>query len=88
MNKKRLWIIFCMCIVIIGFVASSSTISNDDFVGYMPWDSTFGPAPIRLLVMPDPHKPYWADSWKADGYDFGRRKWCDKNHPQQVMGER
>ena len=35
MNKKRLWIIFCMCIVIIGFVASSSTISNDDFVGYM-----------------------------------------------------
>ena len=60
----------------------------DDFVGYMPWDSTFGPAPIRLLVMPDPHKPYWADSWKADGYDFGRRKWCDKNHPQQVMGER
>ena len=36
----------------------------DDFIGYLAWDSSLGPAPIRLLVMPDPYKPYWADSWK------------------------
>lgn len=60
----------------------------DDFPAYMCWDSTLGPAPIRLLVAPDPHKPYWADSWKAEGYDFGRRKWCQPNHPQQIIGER
>lgn len=48
----------------------------DDFAGYMTWDSQLGPAPIRLMVQPDPFKPYWAESWKtdpADG-DFGRRK--------------
>ena len=47
----------------------------DDFVGYaMAWDSSFGPAPIRLLLCPDPYKPYWSDSWKCEGEDFGRRK--------------
>lgn len=48
----------------------------DDFVGYTNWDSSLGPAPIRLLVMPDPWKPYWADSWKVPvESDFGRRRY-------------
>jgi hypothetical protein len=46
----------------------------DDFVGYVQWDSSLGPAPIRLLVAPDGFKPYWHDEWKVEGeYDFGRR---------------
>lgn len=47
----------------------------DDFPGYVQWDSSFGPAPVRLLSQPDPYMPYWAEDWKtdpADG-DFGRR---------------
>lgn len=49
----------------------------DDFIGYV----AVGPgAPIRLLVMPDATKPYYADSWKTDGSegDFGRR-WCKRD---------
>jgi hypothetical protein len=49
----------------------------DDFIGYV----AAGPgAPIRLLVMPDATKPYYADSWKTDGSegDFGRR-WCKRD---------
>ena len=47
----------------------------DDFLGYVTWDSQFGPAPIRLLLMPDAKTPYWHDSWKTkDKSDFGRRK--------------
>ena len=46
----------------------------DDFIGYESWDSSLGPAPIRLLVMPDPFKPYWHKDWKVqDESDFGRR---------------
>jgi hypothetical protein len=46
----------------------------DDFGGYVQWDSTLGPAPIRLLVSPDGFRPYWHDSWKTTGQeDFGRR---------------
>lgn len=47
----------------------------DDFPGYVQWDSSFGPAPIRLLSQTDPFKPYWADDWKTDPKDgdFGRR---------------
>lgn len=43
----------------------------DDFVGYVAEGS-----PVRLLVMPDPHRPYFHDDWKTDGSegDFGRRK--------------
>lgn len=49
----------------------------DDFLGYLDWDSRLGEAPIRLLVMPDNFKPYWADEWQThDQFDFGRRK-CD-----------
>lgn len=47
----------------------------DDFDGYLQWDSTLGPQPILLKVQPDNYKPYWADSWKCDGGDFGRRKY-------------
>lgn len=46
----------------------------DDFGGYLQWDNSFGPAPLRLLVMPDGFKPYWAPDWKTkDDSDFGRR---------------
>jgi hypothetical protein len=46
-------------------------IMMDDFVGYVAEG-----APLRLLVMPDPHRPYFHDDWKTDGSegDFGRRK--------------
>lgn len=46
----------------------------DDFEGYLCWDSSLGPQPILLKVMPDPFKPYWHDDWVSDGGDFGRRK--------------
>jgi hypothetical protein len=46
----------------------------DDFLSYTSWDSSLGSAPIRLLVAPDPFKPYWSDTWKCEGADFGRRK--------------
>lgn len=46
----------------------------DDFGGYTAWDSTFGPAPIRCLVQPDPFRPYWSESWRTgDDHQFGRR---------------
>lgn len=45
----------------------------DDHLGYLQWDSSFGPAPLRLLVCPDATKPYWHPDWKCDGGDFGRR---------------
>jgi len=46
----------------------------DDFEGYLCWDSKLGPAPIRLLVMPDNFKPYWSPDWKVrDDFDFGRK---------------
>lgn len=42
----------------------------DDFIGYIA-EGDF----VRLLVMPDPRKPYYSDDWKTDGSegDFGRR---------------
>jgi hypothetical protein len=45
----------------------------DDFIGYV---ATPGQPRVRLLVMPDPSLPYYADSWKTDGSegDFGRRR--------------
>lgn len=42
----------------------------DDFLGYMmlPGDT------IRCLILPDPHKPYWHETWETkDKSDFGRR---------------
>lgn len=46
----------------------------DDFFGYVQWDSQLGPAPVRLLMAPDGFKPYWADDWKCEGGEFGRRR--------------
>lgn len=45
----------------------------DDFGGYV---AILGSPPVRLLVMPDPSRPYYADDWKTDGSEgnFGRRK--------------
>ena len=45
----------------------------DDFVGYTMWPPHFGPAPIRMLVMPDGYRPYWHPDWRCSGGDFGRR---------------
>lgn len=44
----------------------------DDFVGYV---ATVGAPPIRLLVMPDPTRDYYHESWETDGGEdnFGRR---------------
>ncbi len=48
----------------------------DDFDGYLQWDSSLGPQPILLKVMPDAFKPYWSDDWKLDeNQNFGRRKY-------------
>lgn len=44
----------------------------DDFPGYVA-----GPHPaVRLMVMPDPSRPYYADQWVTDGSEgnFGRRR--------------
>lgn len=45
----------------------------DDHGGYV---CTPGSPPVRLLVMPDPARPYYHDDWKTDGSegDFGRRR--------------
>lgn len=53
----------------------------DDFIGYM----TPGGAPIRLLIMPDHERPYWADTWKVPAgkdMEFGRRRFTKR----QVKG--
>ncbi len=48
----------------------------DDFPGYV---AQIGSPRVRLLVMPDPSLPYYADEWKTDGSEgnFGRRKRTD-----------
>lgn len=45
----------------------------DDFPGYV---AQIGSPRVRLLVMPDPSQPYYADDWQTDGSEgnFGRRK--------------
>jgi hypothetical protein len=49
----------------------SLDIMLDDFPGYLAEGCA-----LRLLVMPDPNRPYYADDWKTDGSEgnFGRRK--------------
>lgn len=48
----------------------------DDHLAYLsiPDDT------VRCLVLPDPYKPYWADSWKIPegDQDFGRRRYKRK----------
>jgi hypothetical protein len=48
----------------------------DDFIGYL----APGGAPVRLLVMPDHEKPYYADSWKMPPGEpeFGRRRFTKR----------
>lgn len=48
----------------------------DDFIGYVACP---GKPPIRLLLMPDASRPYYADTWVTDGSegDFGRRRKVD-----------
>lgn len=43
----------------------------DDFPGYVAAGKH-----VRLLVMPEPTEPYYADSWRTDGSEgnFGRRR--------------
>lgn len=43
----------------------------DDFMGYVIQGKH-----VRMLVMPDPNEPYFADDWKTDGSEgnFGRRR--------------
>ena len=58
----------------------------DDFVGYTSWDSSLGEAPIRLLVMPDPFKPYWHKDWKTND----KSGFCGRNcyvKPKDLRGE-
>lgn len=45
----------------------------DDHPGYI---AQIGSPRVRLLVMPDPNEPYYADDWQTDGSegDFGRRR--------------
>lgn len=45
----------------------------DDFPGYV---AQIGSPRVRLLVMPDPSRPYYDDTWQTDGSegDFGRRR--------------
>jgi len=58
----------------------------DDFDGYLQWDSSLGPQPILLKVMPDGFKPYWHESWKCSGNDFGRRKYVNDAQKQTKDG--
>ena len=45
----------------------------DDFPGYV---GTVDAPALRLLTMPDPARPYYADEWQTDGSEgtFGRRR--------------
>ncbi len=56
----------------------------DDFAGYLvwPWET---PAPIRLHVCPDPRRPYWHDTWKCDGGEFGRRRYLDHHLVSEIV---
>jgi len=58
----------------------------DDFIGYLQWDSSFGPAPIRLLVQPDAFIPYYAKEWTCSG-DFGRRVFTSPHRKEQHKDE-
>lgn len=47
----------------------------DDFIGY----TTAGGAPVRLLVMPDATRPYYADNWKVPKESkFGRQRYTKR----------
>jgi hypothetical protein len=52
----------------------------DDHGGYLAWPWAT-PAPVRLLVTPDPRRPYYAPGWETGGAegDFGRRAFLDED---------
>jgi hypothetical protein len=53
----------------------------DDHMGYLAWPWPT-PAPLRLLVMPDPRRPYCCPSWVAgDGETFGRAAFLEGPTP-------
>ena len=54
----------------------------DDHMGYV---CTPGSPAVRLLVMPDPARPYYSDEWKTDGSegDFGRRNPAGSKRPPE-----
>lgn len=53
----------------------------DDFPGYL---ATVGKPLVRLLVMPDPTRDYYAQEWQTDGSEgnFGRRRCPMKDTPE------
>ncbi len=55
----------------------------DDFAGYLVWDSSLGPSPVRLRVEPDAYRPYWHPSWICEGGDFGRRYYAPSEDPME-----
>jgi hypothetical protein len=57
----------------------------DDHAAYV---CTPGAPPVRLLVMPDPWLPYYADDWQTDGSegDFGRRSPPGSKKPPEDRG--
>lgn len=56
----------------------------DDFLGYLAMPAKT----IRCLVMPDPHRPYWHDSWVTDDKsDFGRRVYAVQAPPLGAVRE-
>ncbi len=59
----------------------------DDFPGYVCLP---GKPMVRLLVMPDPRLPYYADLWQTDGSegDFGRRNPPGSKNPPEDRGKK
>lgn len=55
----------------------------DDHMGYVCAPDS---PPVRLLVMPDPSRPYYADDWKTDGSEgvFGRRNPPGSKRPPET----
>lgn len=54
----------------------------DDYIGYV---ATPGSPPVRLLVMPDASRPYYAEQWQTDGSegDFGRHNQPGSKKPPE-----
>lgn len=56
----------------------------DDHMGYL----VNSEPSVRLLLMPAPHLPYYADDWKTDGSEgsFGRRNPPGSKRPPEDRG--
>lgn len=60
----------------------------DDHMGYLmtpDYGRGYDRPTVRLLVMPDPDRPYYHDSWKTDGSEgiFGRRNPAGSKRPPE-----